>query len=225
MQEFINDYEDSDEDGNIDNLKSLNDGDKVRISDKVAELEYDEDADMTVIICESAKDIEPNLPIVLDGDQTDNYEIGDPISVTWHIKRYTIEGKSIEIPQEFYAYMMVGGMLTSTTTTPTAALDFTETSAGNYTGGIVSMSDKVLLSEASITIVDVSDGSAASQGPPLLSGIPITTSGGLSLTFTDTNDNYQMDAQDVWIIKNGESGDQIKWVHESGKMIAMYTLY
>lgn len=225
MEEFLDDYEDTDNDGNIDNLKSLNDGDKVRISDEVADLEYDEDADMTVILCESAKDMEPSLPIVLDGDQTDQYEIGDPVSVIWHIKRYTIEGKSIEIPKEYYKYMMVGGMLTSTTTTPTAALDFTETSPGNYTGGIVSLSDKVLLSEASITIVDVSDDSAASQGPPLLSGIPITTWGGLSLTFTDTNDNNQMDAGDVWIIKNGESGDQIKWVHESGKIIAHYTLY
>jgi hypothetical protein len=225
MQEFMDDYEDTDDDGNIDSLKSFDEGDKVQISDEVADLEYDEYADMTVITCESAKDMEPTLPIVLDGDQTDQYEIGDPISVTWHIKRYTIEGNSIEIPQEYYKYMMVGGMLTSTTTTPTAALDFTETSPGNFTGGIVSLSDKVLLSEASFTIVDVSDGSAASQGPPLLSGIPITTSGGLSLTFTDTNDNYQMDAGDVWVIKNGEHGDLIKWVHENGKMIAQYTLY
>ncbi len=224
MQEFLDDYEDSNGDGDIDNLKSFNSGDKVRISDEVADLEYDEEADMTLIICESAKDMEPSLPIVLDGDQTDRYEIGDPISVTWHIKKYTIDGKSIEIPQEFYSYIMVSGSISNTTTTPTAALDFTETSPGNFTGGILALSDEVKLTDASITIIDVSDGSSASQGPPLQSGIPITTLGGLSLKFTDTNGNNKMDAGDVWIINNGEYGDQIKWVHENGKMIAQYTL-
>jgi hypothetical protein len=225
MEEFLDDYEDTDDDGNIDNLKSFNDGDKVRISDEVADLEYDNDADMTVIICESAEDIEPSLPIVLDGDQTDEYEIGDPISVTWHIKRYTIDGKKIEIPKEYYSYIMVAGMLTETTTTPTAALSFTETSVGNYTGGIIALSGEVELSEASITIIDVSDGSAASQGPPLQSGIPMTTSGGLTLTYTDTNGDNQMDPGDVWVVSNGANGDQIKWIHEDGKMIAQYTLY
>jgi hypothetical protein len=125
---------------------------------------------------------------------------------------------------EYYSYIMVAGMLTDTTTTPTGALSFTETSVGNYTGGIIALSDELKLSEASITIIDVSDGSAASQGPPLQSGIPFTTSGGLSLTFTDTNANRKMDAGDVWVISNAASGDQIKLVHEDGEMIATYTL-
>jgi hypothetical protein len=195
----------------------------MRISEELADMEYDEDADMTVILCESAKDIEPSLPIVMDGDQTDNYDIGDPISVTWHIKRYTIDGESLEMPEEYYLYIMEAGMLTATTS-PTGALSFTETSQGNFTGGIISLSDEVKLSEASITIIDISDGSSASQGPPLQSGVPFSTSGGMTLTFTDTNGNRKMDAGDVWTISGAENGDQVKWIYETGFVIASYTL-
>jgi hypothetical protein len=224
IREFMEDYEDSDGDGEIDNLKSLNAGDKVRISDKVADIHYDYDAEMTLIQCESAEDLELKFAIVLDGDQSDRYEIGDPISVTWHIKRYEINGLTIELPKEFYSYLIKAGTMDGTTTSPTGAFDFVENSPGNFTGGIISLSDKVKLTESSITIIDVSDGSAASQGPPLQSGIPIITSGGLTLEFTDTNGNNQMDAGDVWTISNGASGDQIKWIYETGNVIAMYTI-
>lgn len=108
---------------------------------------------------------------------------------------------------------------------PRGSLDFTETSPGNYTGGIIWLSDEVKLSQAIITINDVSDASVASQGPPLLSGVPITTSGGLSLTFTDTNNNNRMDPEDVWTISNGAEGDRIMWLHDAtGRDIARYII-
>jgi hypothetical protein len=224
MQEFMDDYEDSDGDGEIDNLRSLDEGDIVRIRDTVRDIHYDYDADMTLILCDSVEDLEFSFPLILDGDQSDQLEIGDPISAIWQIKRYEINGMSVEIPKEVYSYLMGYGLVTETTTTPVAALSFTEQSPGNYTGSIISLNEEVMLSEVSITIIDVSDGSSASQDP-VQSGIPITTSGGLNLTFTDTNGNSRMDAGDVWVIKNGADGDQIKMVYETGSVIATYTLY
>lgn len=224
MLEFVEDYEDSNGDGDIDNLKSFDEGDKVRISDTVSDIYYDDDIDMTLFLCESNEDSQLSFfAIVLDGDRSGQYEIGDPISITWHIKIYEINEKSVELPMEYYSYLLVAGTMSHTTTTPTGALSFTENAPGNYTGGIISLSAQVLLSESSITIIDVSDASSAFQGP-LQSGVPIITSGGMTLTFTDTNANMKMDAGDVWTITNGESGDNIKWVHENGKAIAMYTL-
>jgi hypothetical protein len=224
MEEFMDDYEDTDDDGDIDNLKSFNDGDKVRITDEVGDIHYDDDTDMTLILCESTEDMELSLPIVLDGDQRDRYDIGDPISVIWYIKRYDINGLSIEIPKEYYSYIQKIEDLEETPTSPTGALSFTETSVGNFTGGIISLSDEVKLSEASISIIDVSDGSAASQGPPLQSGVPFSTSGGMTLTFSDTNGNRKMDAGDVWTISGAENGDQVRWIYETGFVIATYTL-
>jgi hypothetical protein len=224
MLEFVEDYEDSDGDGDFDNLRSFNDGDKVRISDYVADIYYDDDADMTLFLCESNEDSEMSfIYIVLDGDRSDQYEIGDPISVIWHIKIYEINENFIELPMEFYSYIDHLGGITGTTTAPTGALSFTENTLGNYTGGIISLSDQVLISEASITIIDISDGSSSSH-EPMKSGVPLTTSGGMSLTYTDSNSNMKLDAGDVWTITNGAAGDVIKLIHETGKMIAEYTL-
>jgi flagellin-like protein len=120
-------------------------------------------------------------------------------------------------------YVMVSGMMSGTTTAPTGALSFNEHSVGNYTGGIISLSDTVKISDASITIIDVSDSSSASQDP-LVSGTAVTTSGGLSVKYTDTNGNLKIDAGDVWTVSSGASGDIIKLIHKNGKSIAEYTL-
>jgi flagellin-like protein len=121
-------------------------------------------------------------------------------------------------------YVMVSGMMTGSTTAPTGAFDFTETTTGNYTGGIVSLSDDVKLSDCSWTIVDI-NGASGSQGPPITGdGTSVTTGGGLSLTFTDTNTNSKVDAGDVVTLANAEKGDQIKLIHDTGKSIAAYTV-
>lgn len=123
-------------------------------------------------------------------------------------------------------YVMVSGMMTGTTTAPTGALSFTENTPGNYTGGIISLSDQTKISDASITIIDVSTSKSASLDP-LASGTKVdtdTTNGGLEMTYVDSNNNQKIDAGDVWTIKYGESGDVIKLIHETGKSIAEYTL-
>jgi flagellin-like protein len=121
-------------------------------------------------------------------------------------------------------YVMVSGMMGGTTTAPTGALDFDEKSIGNYTGGIVSLSDEVKLTDASITIIDNTDQTSASQGPPLVSGQALAAPGGMTLKYTDTNANQKIDAGDVWTVTNGEDGDTIKLIHKDGKAIASYTL-
>jgi hypothetical protein len=108
-------------------------------------------------------------------------------------------------------------------TAPTGAFDFTETTTGSYTGGIISLSDDVKLSDCSWTIVDI-DGASASQGPPIISGTPVQAGRGLKLTFTDTNSNNKIDAGDVVTLENAEKGDQIKLIHDTGKSIASYTV-
>jgi flagellin-like protein len=120
-------------------------------------------------------------------------------------------------------YVMVSGMMTGSTTAPTGAFDFTETTTGNYTGGIVSLSDDVKHSDCSWTIVDI-NGASGAQGPPITE-TPVTTgAGGLILTFSDTNPNSKVDAGDVITLTNAEKGDQIKLIHDTGKSIAVYTV-
>jgi ABC-type sugar transport system permease subunit len=107
---------------------------------------------------------------------------------------------------------------------PVGALSFTENTPGNYTGGIISLSDRVDIEDVSMTVIDISMS---------LSGIlnPLTSSGsaqvnnGIICTFTDTNQNRDMDAGDVFTIQNGGTGDIIRLVHRpSGRAIAEYTL-
>jgi flagellin-like protein len=120
-------------------------------------------------------------------------------------------------------YVMVSGMMTGTTTAPTGALSFTENTVGNYTGGVISISDTVKISDASVTIIDVSTSASASQDP-LASGTALQAGSGLTMTYTDSNGNLKIDAGDVWTISQGAAGDVIKLIHTTGKSIAEYTL-
>lgn len=120
-------------------------------------------------------------------------------------------------------YVMVSGMMTGTTTAPTGAFNFSEPTPGNYTGGVISLSDTVKIADASVTIVDVSDSSSGSQDP-LQDGVSFATSGGLTLKYEDSNSNLKIDAGDVWTISGGGVNDEIKLIHKTGKAIATYKL-
>jgi hypothetical protein len=116
------------------------------------------------------------------------------------------------------------GSITGTTTSPTGAFSFTETSSpGNYSGGLVSLSSTVYYANASVTIIDVSTSDSAFMDP-LQNGSAIQAGSGLTLAYRDTNENLKLDAGDVWTISNGASGDVIKLIHNTGKIIAEYTL-
>jgi hypothetical protein len=111
--------------------------------------------------------------------------------------------------------------------TPRGALYFTEDPSviGNWSGGVMGLSDEVKLADCQITILDSSTNTAASQGPPIISEQPISTgSEGLTLNFSDINSDSNIDEGDVWRISNGEAGDEVRWIYKNGNMIASYTL-
>jgi PKD repeat protein len=107
-------------------------------------------------------------------------------------------------------------------TTPTGSFSFSEsaTIAGVYTGSLASISDEILISDASVTIIDDSTGQSATQDP-LLNNTPFQVGVGLKLTFTDSNGNGKLDTGDVWKAENAASGDQIRLVYRpTGGLIA-----
>jgi PKD repeat protein len=113
---------------------------------------------------------------------------------------------------------------TITETAPTGALSFSENTPGNYTGGVISLSDTVYVFEASIYINDTSTGINATQ-IPIQSGIWLQAGSGLRIKYTDSNANSKIDAGDVWVVENGGSGDIIKLIYvPTGTSIAEYTL-
>jgi hypothetical protein len=120
-------------------------------------------------------------------------------------------------------FSMTSGMMTGTTTAPVGALNFREDSPGNYTGGIISLSDHVDVDDVSLSIIDISSGGSASLDPLGDHGTARVFNG-ISCTFTDTNQNGGLDAGDVFFIENGAFGDQIRLIHNTGRSIAEYTL-
>jgi hypothetical protein len=109
-------------------------------------------------------------------------------------------------------------------TVPTGAFDFAEGDTGDYAGGLVSLSGDLPLSDCSVTIIDVSTGSSASDGPPLSESTLVAGSVGLNLKYHDVNENDKVDVADLWILTNAYEGDQIYLIHETGKEIANYII-
>ena len=222
MAEFIDDYEDVNSDGSPDNLKSFNEGDKVRIFDNVAYIEYDDDNDITVIFCESTMEYDWGFPIILDGDQTDDYDVGDTITVTWHIRRYVIEGSVVEFPEELYWYFTSGYLISSTETTPVISMNWNEDyeHPGIYIGYVVSISGVSSINTYDVTLVVTHGGSSGSIDLDVLAGVATLNVGDLTLDFTDHNPIGTMAAEDVFNISGGESGDIVRLVYKptSGQM-------
>jgi hypothetical protein len=107
-------------------------------------------------------------------------------------------------------------------------MDFTETSPGNYTGGIVSASAEIYLNEIEINIFDSSSGYSGTDDGDLTDDSPEEVDvwyGDLALEFTDANDNNKLDAGDVFTLTNAESGDEIT-IYDSYSYdeIALYTI-
>ncbi|UCE36355.1 MAG: hypothetical protein JSW00_12595 [Thermoplasmata archaeon] len=225
MKEFLEDYEDTDSDGNIDKLKSFDSGDKVIISDKVAGIMYEKSYDLTIIYCESTEDYKIELPIVLKGNQTDSYGIGDPITVTWHIKEYKVQGITIEYPEELFQYASIV-MISTTTTTPIMSMQWIEDEEvqGNYTGSIVVLtySDTVYLDDISV-VVEHAENSQSGTLDNLAAGGTIDI-GSFTLSYIDLTPVGQLGAEDVFKVAGGESGDSISFIYLPTDSI-MYTGY
>jgi flagellin-like protein len=123
-------------------------------------------------------------------------------------------------------YVMVSGMMSGTSSTPTGALTFGDAPQGgatNYTGQVIKVSPTTKWTDCSITILD-GDGSSASQDP-IDSGTSFATTGGLPLTYTDSNGDGNINSNDIWTVTGGAEGDIIRLIHNpTGGQIADFIL-
>jgi hypothetical protein len=158
------------------------------------------------------------------GDLKSDYTIGEEGTVRVHIKEMSAMGITMEYPDE----CMTADMVEDYLQVPSASLDFTETSPGNYTGGIVSSSSEIYLNEIEIEIYDSSSGYSGTDDGDLTDDRHEEVDvwyGNLDLEFTDTNDNNKLDAGDVFTLTNAESGDEITiYDTYSYDEIASYTI-
>ena len=114
--------------------------------------------------------------------------------------------------------------LPRTSTTPTGALEFEETSPGNYTGSMVSLSKVLVLRDISMSITDDSNGHWDTL-KRIYNHATVGAEGGVRCTFEDTNSNEKLDTWDRFYLWDAGSGDILKLVYTAtGGVIAQYTL-
>jgi flagellin-like protein len=113
-------------------------------------------------------------------------------------------------------YVMVSGMLTTTSTTPTAGLTKEPgATAGEYRLNIVSPSKSVTLTDITLTLWDNSDSIPASGDLTTGSSTSVTCgSGKLNATYYDTGTDDKMDGADIIKIYNAYTGDTVKLVYK-----------
>lgn len=122
-------------------------------------------------------------------------------------------------------YIMVGGIINGPPGTLTGDLEFSESSTepGVFTGGFSYLSKKVDLEDVSLTITDESLEESGFL-KPLVDGGTVVISDGLRCSYTDVNQNREMDTDDIFRLENGASGDMMRFVYvPTGGLIASYT--
>jgi hypothetical protein len=120
---------------------------------------------------------------------------------------------------------MVGGIINGHSSTLTGDLYFSESSAeaGVFTGGFIHMSKKIYLEDVSLIITDDSLGKSGSLRP-LVDGGTVVISDGLRCSFSDVNQNGELDTEDIFRIENGDSGDVIKLMYiPTGNIISSFS--
>lgn len=118
-------------------------------------------------------------------------------------------------------YVMVSGMLTTTSTTPTAGLTMNPGSTTNsYQGNLVSPSKSVPLEDITVTLWDDS-AQTANSGVLTNGDTTVAVGSGINMTYRDTVDNDKIDGGDVITAGNVGTGDSIKFIYEpTGGVIA-----
>jgi hypothetical protein len=142
------------------------------------------------------------------GDKSGEYTIGEEGTVRVHIKKASPMGFTMEFPEEW----QTAGIVRIYIEVPTAAMDFTETTPGNYTGGIVSASGTIFLNDIKIEIYDDGTSWTGNDDGDLTDGDPEEIEvryGNLRLECSDVNNNDILDAADVIKLYDAESGDRI----------------
>jgi hypothetical protein len=234
-------YEEFIDDINIDissmavTFDSFDDGDVVEITGTVAKVKLTDvppgvagidSGTWTIVYFETPGG--PSMAIydcfAYKGDISGQYTIGEKGTITVHIVEMSIMGMTMEYPEEY----MTADMIDNYILVPSAAMDFTETSPGNYTGGVVSTSSVIYLNEIEIEIEDYSSGYYGTDDGDLTDNDPEEVDvwyGDLFLEFSDVNDNDKLDAGDVFTLTNAEPGDEITiYDTNSYEEIVVYTI-
>jgi flagellin-like protein len=125
-------------------------------------------------------------------------------------------------------YVMVYNLINIEPPAPNGAMTFDESGndQGTYVGRIIRIDREVQLKELSFTITDTSTSNSASMDPLSDGAIASCGSGQLNITYDDINNNGKLDAADVFVIHNGESGDMVvlTYTKGSGGQISTVTL-
>jgi flagellin-like protein len=124
-------------------------------------------------------------------------------------------------------YVMVSGMMGSTSSSPTVSLVWEEDShgVGNYTGNIVRITGTKTLRLEHVSITVTHGGSTGEDTlNDLANGASITV-GTLTLDYDDINNDAKLGAQDIFTITGGSSGDSIRLVYTpTGSQMGTSTL-
>jgi hypothetical protein len=218
--EFVNDVE-SDEEKHTVTFKSFDIGDVFYVigtvrDARLAEVPSDNnDIDpgtYTVIYFENPYDIQWDH-FAYKGNLKSYYTIGEEGKVRIHIERVTVKLNSHTYYSEYPSEFLYSSGLEEYIEYPTAIIQFTETSPGNYSGYVTSVSDIIRLRDVLIEIWDMNayygygddDRDLTDDDPEEV----YTEDGEAYLEFRDINDNDLLDQGDTLMFYYAEPGDII----------------
>ncbi len=215
-EEFLNDIQDNpDVLGDL-TFKSYDPGDVIYVIGTVRDARLAEipsgtpDVDpgvWTVIYFENPSDIQWD-EFAYKGDLRSEYTVGEKGKITIHIVRVIVtNGPDMEYPREFLDTADLEGYIEH----PSATLEVTMISPGNYTGHVTTDSDIAPLGNLLIQIFDSSayygigedDGDLTDGDPEEI----YSDDGEFYLEFRDINNNDQLDLEDTFTFYDAESGD------------------
>lgn len=112
-------------------------------------------------------------------------------------------------------YVMVSGMLTTTSTTPTISMNWQEDddNPGNYTGYVVSISGATSIRTDDVSITVTHSGASNSETLDVLSDTGTLVVGDLTLDYEDLNPTGKLGAEDQFSIIGGDTGDGVRLVY------------
>lgn len=231
FEEFANDVEIDPDTMNL-QFKSYDDGDVVNVRGMVDNIRmadvpegtFGVDTGQWTVIFFETSNASIWYRFAYKGDLRSDYTVGEEGIVTLHIKSLSIIGINAEYPDE----ALTATILSSYMEVPSVTLQFTETSPGNYTGGVVSQTGVIYLRDLEIEIYDGVDGSYGWDDGELADGNPEvinTWGGGLGMTYNDVNGNGKLDSADVITLRDAEHGDTIELTDSiTDSRITLFTL-
>ncbi len=121
-------------------------------------------------------------------------------------------------------YVMVSGMLGTTSTTPNVSMAWNEDDEvpGNYTGYVVAITGVKSINTDDVTITVTHGGSSGSKALETFSDTSDLIVGTMTLSFSDQDPLGKLGAEDIFTIVGGDTGDTIRFVYAptSGAMIS-----